>query len=286
MSATLAQLAPYDFSPTVLVVALAAAALFAAGQWHAHRDGEPVGIARGLAFWTGLGLTYAVLQTHIDYLAQHMFWVHRAQHLVLHHLGPMLLILALPHEVMARALPTRLRERWLRPLWHHPMVRGPYRVLQNPVVASLLFVGLIYFWLIPSVHFAAMLSVPYYNAMNWSMVAEGLLFWWLVLDPRSPAAGGLGFGVRMIMVWAIMPPQILLGAYIALSERILFDVYDICGRVWAVPPLLDQQIAGLLTWIPAAMMSVVAALLVLRLWLYQGERAAPGSGPSLTAEAG
>ncbi|MFB6261128.1 MAG: cytochrome c oxidase assembly protein, partial [Thiohalorhabdaceae bacterium] len=238
----------------------------------AHRSGEPIGFWRGLAFWLGLGLTYAVLQTQLDYLAQHMFWVHRGQHLVLHHLGPILMVLALPHAVMARALPHPLLKGWLRPLWHHPAMQGPYRLIQHPVVAPLLFVGIIYFWLIPSVHFAAMLSVPYYNAMNWSVLVEGLLFWWLILDPRSPAHGGLGFGVRMIMVWGVMPPQILLGAYIGLNNEVLFEVYDICGRAWPVPPLVDQQLGGLLTWIPASMMSVIAALIVLRMWLRDGER--------------
>lgn len=273
-------LSPYDFSPTVLAATLLAAALFARGQWVARRAGQPVGWWRGLAFWLGLGLTYAVLQTQLDYVAQHMFWVHRGQHLVLHHLGPLLMVLALPHTVMARALPATLLEGWLRPLWHHPAVRGPYRLIQHPVVAPLLFVGIIFFWLVPSVHFAAMLSVPYYNAMNWSVLVEGLLFWWLILDPRSPANGGLGFGVRMIMVWAVMPPQILLGAYIGLNNEVLFEVYDICGRAWPVPPLVDQQLGGLLTWIPASMMSVIAALIVLRMWLRDSDR-----GPAAQTEA-
>jgi putative membrane protein len=48
-----------------------------------------------------------------------------------------------------------------------------YRFVQGPVVAPLLFVGLIYFWLSPSIHFAAMLSLDRYQAMNWSMVIDG-----------------------------------------------------------------------------------------------------------------
>lgn len=265
-------LTPYEFSPTVALAVLLASGLFATGQWAARHAGEPMGIWRGLAFWVGLGLTYAVLQTHIDYLSQHMFWVHRAQHLVLHHLGPILMVLAVPHAVMARGLPAGLRERYLKPFWHHPLVHGSYRLLQNPVVASVLFVGIIYFWLMPSVHFAAMLNVATYNAMNWSVLAEGLLFWWLILDPRSPANGGLGFGVRMIMLWGVMPPQILLGAYISLNNGVLFEVYNICGRAWAVSPLTDQQIGGLLTWIPASMMSVITALIVLRWWMRDSDR--------------
>jgi putative membrane protein len=43
----------------------------------------------------------------------------------------------------------------------------------------------------------------------------------------------------------------------------LYDVYDVCGRAWAIDPLTDQELGGLLTWIPAAMMSVVGSLVVL-----------------------
>ncbi|HKJ71604.1 MAG TPA: cytochrome c oxidase assembly protein [Gammaproteobacteria bacterium] len=276
-------LLPYQASPTLIALTAVAAVLFGRGQLAARRAGEPAGLWRGLSFWLGLAVTYAVLQTPIDYLAQHMFWVHRAQHLVLHHIGPILMVLAVPHEVMARGLPAGPRERWLRPLWHHPLVHGPYRVLQNPLVASVLFAGIIYLWLYPPIHFAAMLSVTYYNAMNWSVLFEGLLFWWLILDPRSPANGGLSYGVRMLMLWGVMPPQILIGAYIGLNGDILFDVYNICGRVWDVSPLVDQQIGGLLTWIPASMMSALTALIVLRMWLRESERGPAAAGTEARA---
>jgi putative membrane protein len=65
----------------------------------------------------------------------------------------------------------------------------------------------------------------------------------------------------------IMLPQIGIGAYIALSDTILYDVYAVCGRAWPISPLVDQQIGGLITWIPASMMSVIGILIVLRLWM-------------------
>ncbi|KPV41044.1 hypothetical protein AN478_03720 [Thiohalorhabdus denitrificans] len=265
-------LLPYEFSPTVLAVTLGAAALFLRGLLIRRRTGEGTGFWRSASFLLGLGLTYAMLQTQIDYYAQNMFWIHRAQHLVLHHVGPVLMVLATPHEILGRGLPEGRLKQGLRRLWRHPAIRGPYRGIQHPLVAPLLFVGLIFLWLYPPVHFDAMLSLPLYQAMNWSMVVEGLLFWWLAVDPRSPARGGVGFGTRIIMLWAIMLPQIALGAYISLSNEVLFDIYQVCGRAWPIAPLLDQQIGGLLTWIPAAMMSVVVGLIVLRMWMREGHR--------------
>jgi len=85
------------------------------------------------------------------------------------------------------------------------------------------------------------------------------------------------YGTRIIMLWAIMLPQIAIGAYIALSSTILYTSYSVCGRAWPIAPMTDQDIGGLITWIPAAMMSAVGALVVLRRWRTDShsERARP-----------
>lgn len=278
MSALFSQLLPYEFSPTVLLCCLGCAYLYLRGVLACRRSGERVGVWRTLSFYLGLILMYAVLQTRFDYLAQHMFWVHRLQHLVLHHLAPFLIVLAAPQAIMAAGMPTAWRRRVAVPLWRNPLTQSVYRIIQYPPLASALFVGLIYFWLTPSIHFDAMLSVPLYLAMNWGMAIDGLLFWWLILNPAPRETGGMGFGARILMLWAIALPQIYLGAHIALSPTVLFDVYAVCGRAWPVPPLEDQQIGGLITWIPGAMMSVLAALVVLRLWIRDSaSRRTPGA---------
>jgi len=250
-----------------------AAGLYWRGMRQRRRAGLRTGVWRTLSFYIGLGLVYGVMQTYVDYLSQHMFWVHRAQHLVLHHLGPFLIMLAVPHEVLGQGLPVHLRDGVLLPLWRSRPVRLVYRVVQNPLVSPLLFVGLIFFWLLPSVHFDAMLSASRYQLMNSSMLVDGLLFWWLILDPRPPREHGtLGYPARILMLWAIMLPQIFLGAHITLSKTMLYDVYSVCGRAWPISPMKDQLTGGIITWIPAGMMSVLAILLVIRLWMHHSAR--------------
>jgi putative membrane protein len=264
MQSVIAYLKPWEFSPTVLACCALPAAAYARGLYLTRQADEPIGFWRPLAFFLGVGLIYIALQTYVDYVSQHMFWVHRLQHLLLHHIGPFLFALAAPVSVMARGVPRKLRERVLLPIWRHRLVQMLYGFIQHPVVAPFLFVGLIYFWLSPSVHFTAMLNEDRYKIMNWSMVVDGILFWWLMLAPYSAQKhASISYLKRILILWWVMILQILPGAYIAMHHSMLYDVYDICGRAWAIDPLTDQEIGGLLTWIPAAMMSVVASLVVL-----------------------
>lgn len=245
-------------------------------------------IIPAIGFYIGLGTMYAVMQTHLDYYGHYVFFLHRLQHLILHHMGPFLIALSLPSVVLAAGAPVWLRHvyRWMA---NFTPLRWAYRFVQNPIIAGLIFVGLIAYWLTPSIHFVAMLSKSHYWAMNLSMAIDGLLFWWFMLDHRKPGSTPVTYsiGLRILVLWAVMPPQIAIGAYIALANQTVYDVYAICGRAFPISPIVDQQIGGLITWIPAAMMSVVATLILLR-FAFRHEREADQaaltqSAPSATS---
>ncbi|CAG4905863.1 cytochrome c oxidase assembly protein [Paraburkholderia saeva] len=262
-------LEPWEFSPTVVIAIVAAAVLFARGVSKAK-----VSIARQLSFWFGLVALYIALHTRLDYFFEHEFFMHRAQHLVLHHLGPFFIALSYPGAAIRAGIPFSWRQRFVRPMLQTRAVRATLDVVMHPVVAVVLFVGLIYFWLLSPVHFVAMLDWRLYRVMNWSMVIDGLLFWWLVLDSRPAPPARLSPGRRVLVVIAAIPPQLVLGAFIFFSPRELYPVYSICGRAFTwLSPMRDQQIGGLLLWIPGSMMSVIGALIALRHWMRLSGRA-------------
>ncbi|HET7675322.1 MAG TPA: cytochrome c oxidase assembly protein [Gammaproteobacteria bacterium] len=266
MNDVIAFLLPYEFSPTVLALSAGFAALYIRGLVRRRAERAAPHWGRTLAFFLGLALMYAVLQTHYDYMAQHMFFLHRLQHLVLHHLAPFLLVIAMPGAVLAAGLPESLRAPVESAASWRPL-RAAYYAVQQPAVAAILFVGLIYLWLTPSLHLYAMLNIPLYDTMNWSMALDGLLFWYLMLDHRKPAEGGLRYGWRLVILGLVILPQNAIGAYIAMADHEIYHVYAICGRLWPISAITDQQIGGLITWIPAAMMSVVGAIVVLHRWM-------------------
>lgn len=211
-------------------------------------------------------LIYVALHTRLDYYAEREFFIHRLQHLLLHHLGPFLIAWAYPGPTLRQGLPLRWRRGLSRTLARAPL-RMAMNVLFNPWVAAFLFVGVIYVWLWPPIHFVAMLDWRLYRAMNWSVTVDGLMFWWLVLDRRPKPPARLGAGMRILVSLVVALPQILLGAYITFSRQDLFPIYDICGRAFpSISSVQAQRIGGLILWIPSAMMSVVAALVALRHW--------------------
>lgn len=272
MLSDLRYLLPWEFSPTVLLSGVLSVACYLRGMARLRQRGEPVGFWAALSFLLGVALMYGVLQTYYDYLSQHMFFVHRLQHLVLHHLGPLLIVVALPGPVLRAGLPARWRRgaAWLTRgvAWQWGL-----RLLQQPIVAGTLFVGLVYFWLIPSIHFTAMLDADRYRLMNWGMAVDGLLFWWLMLTPRRAQGRiAVGYGQRIAILVVTGFLQLFLGAHIVMSKTVLFDVYGICGRAWAVSPLTDQQLGGLFTWIPPAMMSLIGVLIVIHHLLHDAEQ--------------
>ena len=276
LDAIVSFLLPYQWSPLITLCCGGPAVLYGLGM---HRGARP-GFARALAFFLGVGLVYFVTQTRFDYFSQYVFFIHRLQHLVLHHLAPLLLALSNPLMVLAAGTPAGIRKR-LSGFWQSGPVQWSYAFVQNPVIAGLLFAGLIYFWLIPSIHFYAMLSRFWYDVMNWSMAVDGLLFWWLVLNPYPPGAAhhSVAYGRRCLLVALVAFPQIILGAYVALAHTDLYQIYETCGRPWPISSETDQTLGGLITWIPAAMMSVIGMVLVMAFW-YRHERGEEKTAPA------
>ena len=206
----------------------------------------------------GVVSIYAVLQTRIDYYALHMFFVHRAQHYVLHHSGAFLIALGAAGPVLWAGMP-----RFLHPILSSRPVTWTVDVLQHPAVAPVLFVGLLYFWLIPAIHTRVMLDVRLYNLMNASMAINGIFFWCLILDPRPRPPARIGSGMRALLVIAVEPFQMILGAILSLSSIDFYPVYRICGRVLAISAISDMHYGGLIIWLPSTLTSFAGVITVL-----------------------
>ncbi len=249
---------PYEFSWVSYLGVALTTLWYVTGLARAPRAEWP-SIPRIVAFGLGMALIYTALLSHFVYLAQHMFFLNRVQHSAMHHVAPFLLALSWPGAMIRRGMPA-WAARGFRARWIHWLLDWA----RQPVIAGVLFAGLVALWLQPDVHFRAMLSPPLYEVMNWTMVGDGLLFWFLVLDPRPRDEAGVSYATRLALVILVEFPQIVIGANLTFTQNVLYEFYDLCGRLFpSIPALLDQHIGGLVVWIPQGMMGAIAFLLIM-----------------------
>lgn len=248
---------PWEFSWPVFLATTLTLAWFFRGLARLPAADRPAPW-RTTAFLAGMIGNYIVLQTQIDYLAQHMFFVHRWAHFWLHHTGGLLIAFGMSGQVIRAGMPD-----FLRPLIDARPVRRTMDVLQNKWVAPFMFVGMLYFWLYPEIHTRVMLDRTLYDVMNWSMAINGIMFWSLIVDPRPHPPARLSTLWRALAILIIELPQMLLGAILSLSSTDYYPVYNICGRVFDMTPLNDQHYGGLIIWLPGTMMSFAAMIVVL-----------------------
>ncbi len=248
---------PWEFSWPVFLATTLVLAWFIRG-YRSLAVSERPSLWRSIAFVLGVASFYAVLQTHFDYLAQHMFFVHRFAHFVLHHSGAFLIALGTAGPAIRAGMP-----EFLKPLIDLKLVKRTVDAIQHPAVAPVLFVGLLYLWLVPQIHTRVMLDRNLYDFMNWSMGIDGIFFWLLILDPRAKPPARLSFLVRFLLIIAIEIPQMFVGAILSLSSTDYYPVYRICGRIFSMTALNDQHYGGLIIWLPGTLMSFAAAIAVL-----------------------
>ena len=250
--------APWDFSWVEFLAAALSVGWYVRGLARTPLLERP-SPWRTTSFLLGVAAIYTVVQTHFDYMAQHEFFLNRVQHIFMHHLGPFLVALGWPGATLLRGMPAPFRR-----IFRSRIGSEAIGFVQQPFLAALLFVGLIYLFLIPAVHFRAMIDPRLYAVMNWSMVGDGILFWVLVLDPRPKEQAGISYGMRMVLPFGVMFPQIALGAYIAFSPGHIYPYYDLCGRLFpSISASYDQHLGGIIAWIPAGMMSAIGFMTVL-----------------------
>ena len=252
-------LKPWEPSYGLVAIFAIAAVLFVRGAARVRMN-----VWRRAAFWTGFTLFYVALHTKVDYYAEHQFFIHRLQHLVLHHLAPLILMASYPGSALRAGLPFAWR-RSFRQWQRGRSARIAAFVLLNPPFISAAFVVSVLVWLIPSVQFVSMLDWRIYLFMNGSVAISGLLYWWMVLDHRPSPPSRTRPGLRVLSPIITMTPQILAGAIITFTSHDLYPVFTQCGRAFTtIPPALDQSLGGLIMWVPAAVLETIGAMMALR----------------------
>ena len=264
----------WDFDFWIVIPLILAAWVYLRGLKAAPESAPSSGTGKAgfwnhLAFFSGLVVFYLVLQSPIEPISDRVFIVHQIEHMGLRTIGPMLVMLAAPQAILIRGLPRWARSGLLAPVVGSAVTRGLFAPIVHPVGATVLFVGVSSFWMIPRFHDSAILDTPIHYTWHATLMLTGLVFFWRVLDQRT---NGLSFLPRLVMLWFAVMGNILLGAYLAFKSDVLYTAYGTLGRLWDIGALTDERIGGMTMWVPGAMMLAMAMLAVTHRWRRSEER--------------
>ncbi len=239
--------------------------------WRRAGHGRGVHVWQAAAFGSGI-LALAVAQlSPIDRLGGVLFTAHMLQHVILMLVAAPLLVLGAPVLPILWALPMRARRRvgqWGR----LRVVKGTVTLLTLPVVAWVLHATAMWGWHVPAAYQATLTNDAVHALQHLSFTASALLFWWVVAQAGRRHA--IGYGAAALMVFTITIQSGVLGALLTVSPTLLYPVYSRTAVLWGLTPLEDQQLGGLIMWVPASVIYLGATLVLVAAWLRRAEHRA------------
>ena len=262
--------------PPGIVVSLAAAAvLYARGLrllWDEH-VGRGIRVWEAACFLAGWIAAALALLSPLHALSEQLFVAHMLQHELLMVVAAPLLVLGRPLVPSLWALPSPARRR-IGAVTRRPRVRAVWRALTTPTVAFVIHGAAIWIWHAPPLFQATLENEAVHAAQHASFIGTALLFWWTIVQARGPGgrSRSSGFGVAVLLLFATTLHTGALGALLTFSRTLWYPAYASAAAAWGLTPFEDQQLAGLLMWIPASVAYLVAALLLFASWLTESER--------------
>lgn len=272
----------WSFDPWVVAGLGIAAALYALGTarlWRAAGRGRGVRRAQVACFAAGWAVLVLALVSPLDALGNRLFAAHMVQHELLMVVAAPLLVLGRPLGAWAWALAPAWRRRLGR-AFRASLFRRPWRAISAPLAAWSLHAAALWLWHAPPLFGAALRDDTLHAWQHASFLATALLFWWSVLGAATRAAHGRA----LASLFATLLHSGALGALLTLSPRVWYAGYVDSAAALGIDPLHDQQLGGLLMWVPGGLAYLAAALAVAAHWL-DGDRAASSPPGTSVAEA-
>jgi cytochrome c oxidase assembly factor CtaG len=257
--------------PYVWIGLAMAAVLYAVGLRRTWRvGGAGAGVKKWEAWcyaWGWLAL-FIALASPLHPWGSVLFSAHMTQHEIMMLVGAPLLVLGRPLIVYLRALP-RSWAHAIGAATNQPWWRATWHAISNPFVAWAIHAIALWMWHIPALFQATLTSELFHTAQHASFLGSALLFWWSVMHGRGRATA---YGMAVLYMFTTAMHSGLLGVLITFAQTLIYPAYAETTQAWGLTPMEDQQLGGLIMWIPAGLVYVVAALAFMAGWLRESER--------------
>lgn len=254
-------LTEWNLAPSLLVGAALIVGLYcyALGPYHRqYYSAIPLKRGQTVAFFLGVGIMLLALISPLDALGDdYLFSAHMLQHLCLTTFGPPLLLLGTPAWMLERLLTNPFLLRILKALTWAPLAFALYN-------ADFLI------WHIPSLYNATLGNETVHIFEHMTFMSLGLLSWWPILSP-SARLPRLSLGGQVLFIFMNGMPAVLLGAGLTFMPP-LYAPYLAAPVVWGISHTVDQQLGGLIMWIPVNLFYIVIMSILFLQWMQKQEQ--------------
>jgi cytochrome c oxidase assembly factor CtaG len=248
--------------PTLGIVAALAWWRWAVRKVAREHPANPVPRRRTVAFVAGVGAIALALLSGIDRYDTTLFWVHMVQHILLVLVAAPLIALSAPVTLLLRVASPATRRRWILPVLHARVTR----VLAFPVVAWLVFAGVMWASHFSPLFDAALEDPLVHDLEHLLFLTAGLLFWWPAVA-ADPAPWRMSHPVRAMYIALQMPQNTFLAVVLLNVPTVLYAHYETLVRPWGPSPLEDQRLAAGLMWIVGDTVFIGALAVLLYAWM-------------------
>ena len=251
--------APWTFDAWVVGPLLLSGFLYFIGMqrlWRRAGLGRGVRQWQAACFWSGWAALALALVSPLHWLGERLFVAHMVEHTVIMAVAAPLIAVSRPIGAILWALPQSMRPLSRRiTLW---------RRVCEPLTATALQALALWVWHMPTLYELALAHPLAHRLQHVSFLLTASLFWWALLF--GPARSR-GYGVGVFCLFATAMQSGLLGALLTVSRRLWFPAQGTFASVWGLSALEDQQLAGLVMWVPMGLIYTAAALAFAALWI-------------------
>ena len=256
----------------VIVPSVVAGLLYARGLRRWPDRSREHSMWQAALYYGGLVTIVLSLVSPIDALGAHHFFMHMVQHVLFLMLGLPVVLLGAPTTPVLRGLPRWVRLGAVAGLAGDPLLRAVWRGLTQPLVAFGLFTGTLWAWhLAPGWYDAAVRDDNIHYVEHLTFGATAWLFWWNVIDP-APLRASMGYLLRIVYLIAAGTAESVLAAFITLAEKPFYAAYIEARPIVAISTIDDQQLGGLIMWVPGQLLNLAAIGVLFAVWFAQAER--------------
>ena len=258
----------WSFEPVVVISLVVTALLFVIGVrrlWRQKR--RAIRSWEALCFALGWSALFVALVSPLHAWGQVLFSAHMTQHEILMLVAAPLLVLGRPLIAFLWALPLN----WSRGLGNIAKIgylNRVWRTLTIPLVAWLVHAIALWVWHVPLLFDSVLHYESVHTAQHLSFLISALLFWWALIHGPQ---GAMGYGAAVLYLFTTSIHSGILGALLTLAGTVWYPSYIGLTSSWGLTPLEDQQLGGLIMWIPAGLVYLIAGLALFAGWLRESD---------------